>query len=215
MKPDVYEQKVSHARTHESSKSHHHLVEPEAWENMPGQRIIGEYHQGSLASSHKGSKTQDGTDIDDGRSTHHGSSGRNIAKFLKTTVLDVTNVEMISSAIFRTLYGKGIRAPLKLKNVIDMDIAVDNNIVTVNTNNVSFIPPKLEIWRFIFAYKNKPLLEYGKGISGIKVYYGRAFVFGLTLWWVSWKKKWILRNPRAAKALQTYATTQIIGGKPG
>jgi hypothetical protein len=214
MKPDVYDEKAPHARTLVSARPHHHLVEPEAWENLPGQRIIGEYHQGSPASSHNGSKTQDGTDKDTKHPAHDTSGGPNLAKFLKTKVLDVTNVEMISSAIFRTFYGKGIRAPLKLKNVIDRDIAVDNNIVTVNTNNVSFIPPKLEIWRFIFAYKNKPLLEYGKGISGIKVYYGRAFVFGLTLWWVSWKKKWILRNPRAAKALQTYATTQIVGGKP-
>jgi hypothetical protein len=214
MKPDAYDELAHRARTPVSAKSHHHLVEPEAWENLPGQRIIGEYHQGSPANSHKGSKTRDRTDKDKEHPVHDKSGGPRFAKFLKTKVLDVTNMEMISSAIFRTLYGKGIRAPLKLKNVIDMDIAVDNNVVTLNTNNVSFIPPKLEIWRFIFAYKNKPLLEYGKGISGIKVYYGRAFIFGLTLWWVSWKKRWLSRNPRAARALQTYATTQMIGGKP-
>jgi hypothetical protein len=103
---------------------------------------------------------------------------------------------------------------LKLKNVIDMDIAVENNVVTLNTNNVSFIPPKLEIWRFIFAFRNKPLLEYGSGISGIKIYYGRAFLFGLTLWWVSWKKKWITRNPKTTKALRALTATQIVGGKP-
>ena len=174
-------------------------MEPEAWENQPGQRIIGEYHKGSPSNLNSGSETSDGP---------------NFAKLLKSKVLDVSNIEMVSSALFQTLYGNGVRAPLRLKNVIDMDIAVDNNIVTLNTNNVSFIPPKLEIWRFIFAYKNKPLMEYGKGISGIKVYYGRALLFGLTLWWVSWKKRWLSRNPRAAKALRTYATTQMVGGKP-
>ncbi len=199
MKPDLIDEKAPHERALVSAKPHHHLVEPEAWENQPGQRIIGEYHQGSPATPHLDSETPGG---------HH------LAKFLKTSVLDVTNVEMISSAIFRTLYGKGIRAPLKLKNVIDMDITVDNNVVTLNTNNVSFIPPKLEIWRFIFAYKNKPLLEYGMGISGIKIYYGRAFLFGLTLWWVGWKNRWLSRNPKAAKALGTIATTQMIGEKP-
>jgi len=214
MKPDLYDEKEPHALALVATKPRHLLMEPEGWANQPGQRIIGEYHEGNPSDPQAEIKTWDGRDKDKERPAHDASGGLNFAKLLKSNVLDVTNIEMISSVVFRTLYGKGIRAPLKLKNVIDMDIAVENNVVTLNTNNVSFIPPKLEVWRFIFAFRNKPLLEYGSGISGIKIYYGRAFIFGMTLWWVSWKKKWLSRNPRAAKALRGIASTQVIGGKP-
>jgi len=211
MKPDLHDEKD---RTSKETEPRHHLMEPEGWANQPGQRIIGEYHEGSPSSIHLDPKTPYGADKDKERSAHKGSGGLNFAKLFKSKALNVSNAEMVSSVIFRTLYGNGFRAPLKLKNVIDMDIAVENNVVTLNTNNVSFIPPKLEIWRFIFAFRNKPLLEYGSGISGIKIYYGRAFLFGLTLWWVSWKKKWITRNPKTTKALRALTATQIVGGKP-
>lgn len=200
MKPDVYDEKVPNGLALEATRPEHPLVEPEGWINQPGQRIIGEYHKGSPSNSHSGSET---------------SGGPNLAKLLKSNVLDVSNVEMISSAVFRTLYGNGVRVPLRLKNVIDMDIAVENNDVTLNTNNVTFIPPKLEIWRFIFTYKNKPLMEYGRGISGIKLYYGRAFIFGLTLWWVGWKRRWLTRKPARSKARRIFTTTQVIWGKTG
>jgi len=41
----------------------------------------------------------------------------------------------------------------------------------------------LEIWRLIFTYKNKPIIEFGRGIKrGMKIHYGSAFIFLLAMW---------------------------------
>jgi hypothetical protein len=53
----------------------------------------------------------------------------------------------------------------------------------VNTNDVSFAPLDLKIWRFIFAYKNKTIIELGRGIKrGMKIHYGNALIFLLAMW---------------------------------
>ena len=64
-----------------------------------------------------------------------------------------------------------------------MDITVDNSDVILNTNDVSFVPPQLNIWRLIFTYKNKPIIEFGRGIKrGMKIHYGSALIFLLAMW---------------------------------
>jgi hypothetical protein len=95
-------------------------------------------------------------------------------------------LEVISYAIFRAMFGKSIMVPLKVEGVIDMDFAVKNNDVTLNTDVIALTPPQLQIWRFIFSYKHKPVLEYGRGIeSGVKIHYWRAFLLLLAMWWGS------------------------------
>jgi hypothetical protein len=82
------------------------------------------------------------------------------------------------------MFGRSVRVPLKLEGVIDMDIEVKNTDVILNTDCVAFIPPQLEIWRFVFTYKKKPVLEYGRGIKrGMKIHYGNALLFLLAMWW--------------------------------
>jgi hypothetical protein len=183
----------------------HLLVEPEEWENRPGQRVIGEYHKKSRSELQADFESQNGTARGMIRSRHDASSGAKLSKLIQSEVMDIYKAEMVASVVFRTAFGKSVRAPLKLKNIIDMDLAVENNNVTLNTNNVSFIPPQLQIWRFIFAYRNKPLLEYGRGISGIKLNLGRALVFGLTMWWVGWKTRWLGKKPAKSQLQKTYS----------
>jgi len=104
-------------------------------------------------------------------------------------VLDISNIEVLAYTIFRAMFGKGIRVPLKIEGSMDMDIAVKDTDVIISTNDVSFEPPKLQIWHFIFAYKGKPVLEYGRGVKRIKVHYYRAFVMLIAMWWGGKKKR--------------------------
>jgi hypothetical protein len=103
------------------------------------------------------------------------------------------------------MFGKGIRVPLKREGVIDMDIAVENNDVIINTNDVSFVPPQLNIWRIIFTYKNKPIIEYGRGIKrGMKIHYGSALIFLLAMW--SGGRKTRKAQEKAAKIIESEKT---------
>ena len=104
-------------------------------------------------------------------------------------VFDLTTIEVLAFAAFRAMFSKGIRVPLKIEGAMDLDIAVKDTDVVINVNDVGFEPPKLEIWHFIFAYKGKPVFEYGRGISRIKVHYYRALVMLIAMWWGGKKKR--------------------------
>ncbi len=104
-------------------------------------------------------------------------------------VFDISTIEVLAYTVFRAMFGKGIRVPLKIEGSMDMDIMVKDTDVVINTNDVSFEPPKLQIWHFIFAYKGKPVLEYGHGVKRIKIHYYRAFVMLIAMWWGGKKKR--------------------------
>ena len=106
-----------------------------------------------------------------------------------TRVFDVSTIEVLAFTVFRAMFGKGIRVPLKIEGSMDLDIAVKDTDVVVNANGVAFEPPKLEVWHFIFAYKGKPVFEYGRGIERIKVHYYHAFVMLMAMWWGGKKKR--------------------------
>ena len=129
-------------------------------------------------------------------------------------ILDLSTVEMITYAIFRAIFGKSIQIPLKREGVIDMDIAVKDNDIILNTNNVSFVPPELQIWRIIFTYKNKPIIEYGRGIKrGMKIHYGSALIFLLAMW--SGGRKTRKAQEKAAKNAELEKTRNSEDKKKG
>jgi hypothetical protein len=103
------------------------------------------------------------------------------------------------------MFGKSIHIPLKREGVIDMDITVEDNDVILNTNDVSFVPPQLNIWRLIFTYKNKPRIEFGRGIKrGMKIHYGSALIFLLAMW--SGGRKTRKAQEKAAKIVELEKT---------
>lgn len=106
-----------------------------------------------------------------------------------TRVFDVSTIEVLAFTVFRAMFGKGIRVPLKIEGSMDLDIAVKDTDVVINANGVAFEPPKLEVWHFIFAYKGKPVFEYGRGVERIKVHYYHAFVMLMDMWWGGKKKR--------------------------
>jgi hypothetical protein len=175
--------KVKSTPKTKTTKSEHVLIDPEEWKDSDGRRVIAEYHKKDVPEAQAENEMQD--EMNDGKKssdtkTTGDSPEQNL---LISRILDISTVEVITYAFFRSMFGKRIHIPLKREGVMDMDITVDNNEVILNTNNVSFAPPQLNIWRLIFTYKNKPIIEFGRGIKrGMKIHYGSAIIFILAMW---------------------------------
>ncbi len=165
-----------------TTKSAHVLIDPEEWKDSDGQRVIAEYHKTDTESQIE-NKKQDETNDEEKSSSINTADDSSEKQSLTSRILDISTVEVITYAFFRAMFGKRIHIPLKREGVIDMDITVEDNDVILNTNDVSFAPPQLNIWRLIFTYKNKPIIEFGRGIKrGMKIHYGSALIFLLAMW---------------------------------
>ena len=183
MNPDVKKNKVKSIPKKKTTKSEHVLIDPEEWKDRDGQRVIAEYHKKDDPASQDEAETQDEKNDKKKSSDTETKDDSSDQKLHISRILDISTVEVITYAFFRAMFGKGIRIPLKREGVIDMDIAIEDNDIILNTNDVSFVPPQLNIWRLIFMYKNKPVIEFGRGIKrGMKIHYGRALIFLLAMW---------------------------------
>jgi hypothetical protein len=182
LNPDIKKKKVKSTLKTKTTKSEHVLIDPEGWKDSNGQRVIAEYHKKDTVSQAE-NEMQDEMN-DDKKSSDTETAGDSSEQKLNISrILDISTVEVITYAIFRAIFGKRIHIPLKREGSMDMDIAVENNDIIVNTNDVSFLPPELQIWRIIFTYKNKPIIEYGRGIKrSMKIHYGSALIFLLAMW---------------------------------
>jgi len=180
LNPDV--KKIKSKTKTKTTQSERVLIDAEEWKDNDGQRVIAEYHKKDAEPLDENEKQNDSDD--EKKSSSKETADESADKQLFTTrILDISTVEVLTYAFFRAMFGKGIHIPLKKEGVIDMDITVDNNDVILNTNDVSFVPPQLNIWRLIFTYKNKPIIEFGRGIKrGMKIHYGSALIFLLAMW---------------------------------
>ncbi len=130
-------------------------------------------------------------------------------------VLDVSTIEVLTFAMFRAIFGRGVRIPLKVEGAFDMEIVAKDRDIVLNTNQLFFEVPELNVWRFILAYKGKPVIEYGRGVKHrIKIRYFRLFVVLLAVWWGS-KKKRRADSRRAEAAAQAEARYAAEGKGPG
>lgn len=181
MNPDT--KKAKSKPKAKTAKSEHVLIDPEEWKDHDGRRVIAEYHKKDLPETQAENEMQDEMNDEKQSSDTETTGDSSVQKLVISRILDISTVEMISYAFFRAMFGKSIHVPLKREGVIDMDIAIEDNDIILNTNDVTFIPPELKIWRLIFTYKNKPIIEYGRGIKrGMKIHYGRALLFLLAMW---------------------------------
>jgi hypothetical protein len=212
LNPDTKKKKVKSIPKTKTTKSAHVLIDPEEWKDHDGQRVIAEYHKEDLPTSQAENEMQDETNDEKKSSDAETTGDSSEEKPYISRILDISTVEVITYAFFRAMFGKGIRVPLKREGVIDMDIAVENNDIILNTNDVSFVPPELKIWRIIFTYKNKPIIEYGRGIKrGMKIHYGSALIFLLAMW--SGGRKTRKTQEKAAKITELEKTRNSEGKK--
>jgi hypothetical protein len=104
-----------------------------------------------------------------------------VAPTVKT--LDSKTVEVLALTVFRTLFRDGVHVPLQMKGLMDMDLVVKDNNVLLNMNKVQAAVPQLSIWRVTFAYRGKPVVEYGRGIKNdMKIFFPQLFFLFLAVW---------------------------------
>ena len=97
--------------------------------------------------------------------------------------LDTKTVEVLALGAFRMMFRDGIHIPFKLKGTMDLDLVVRDNNVLVNLNEVNTEVPELSIWRVVFAYKGKPVVEYGRGVKNdMKIHYLQLCALLLAVW---------------------------------
>jgi hypothetical protein len=97
--------------------------------------------------------------------------------------INTGTVELLTGALFRTIFGKGIQVPIKMSGVLDMDVLVRENDVFVNANQVLVEVPQLSIWRLVVAYQGRPVMELGRGVrKKIHIHRGALLYAMLRIW---------------------------------
>jgi len=126
-------------------------------------------------------------------------------------VMDVSTIEIAALTVFRALFGQGVAIPIKREGLVDMNVVIMGRDVVINTNRLMLEVPELAIWRIVFAYKGRPILEYGRGVPNkIKIHRYRALQLLAGMWWNGlrnhdhqsermWRKATVLMMERDAK----------------
>jgi hypothetical protein len=97
--------------------------------------------------------------------------------------LDSRAVEVLASTVFRAVFKNGVRVPLQMDGMVDMDVVVKDNNVILNLNAVQAEVPPLAIWRVTFAYRGRPVADYGRGVKNdLKIHYPQLCVLFLAVW---------------------------------
>ncbi|MDD1743424.1 MAG: hypothetical protein LUO85_02225 [Methanomassiliicoccales archaeon] len=98
--------------------------------------------------------------------------------------INIHTLEVLSYAVIRALFSQGITLPIKREGFIDMELRVRGKDVTIDTKELFPITvPELVIWRVIYAYKGKPVVELGRGVKkGLKIHAFRGLVMLVDIW---------------------------------
>jgi hypothetical protein len=105
------------------------------------------------------------------------------------------------TAIVRALFSQGITLPIKREGIIDMELTVrGKDIILDNKEMFPISIPDLVVWRVIYAYKGKPVLELGRGVKkGLKVHAFRALVMLVDMWRGNRKQRRMVKRKERAK----------------
>jgi hypothetical protein len=97
--------------------------------------------------------------------------------------LDSATVEMLTHTIFRILFRDGVRLPLHVDGLVDMDVVVKDNNIVIDVGRLEAELPPLSVWRVTVAYHGHPVLDYGRGVpNDAKVHLPRLCHLLLTSW---------------------------------
>jgi hypothetical protein len=98
-------------------------------------------------------------------------------------VLDASTVEVLALTVFRAIFGQGLRVPIRMKGIVDLDLVVRDGNLLLNLNEFQVTRPQLTIWRITFAYHGKPVIEYGRGIKNdMRIHYPQLCILLLAIW---------------------------------
>jgi hypothetical protein len=97
--------------------------------------------------------------------------------------LDTKTAEVLALTVFRAIFRNGVHVPLKVKGMMDMDLVIRDSNVILNMNAVQMEVLELSIWRITFAYRGKPVIEYGRGIKNdMKIHLPQLCFLLLAIW---------------------------------
>ncbi|MGD0817411.1 MAG: hypothetical protein ABR986_03320 [Methanomassiliicoccales archaeon] len=97
--------------------------------------------------------------------------------------IDLSMIEMASYALFRVAFSKGVSIPIKREGMVDMDVTVKGKEITINTNQLYFTVPELNVWHIVYQHKGRPVLELGRGVkNGMMIHRMGAIRLGLEMW---------------------------------
>lgn len=104
-------------------------------------------------------------------------------------VIDISTIEFLAYTVIRALFPKKVKYSIQKEGVMDMDIVILNRDIIFNSNRLMFEVPEMSIWRLIYAYKGKPVIEIGRGVKNrIKFHRLRLFRLMLGIWYQGWKR---------------------------
>ncbi|MGD0249682.1 MAG: hypothetical protein ABSB97_02165 [Thermoplasmata archaeon] len=141
-------------------------------------------------------------------------SSRTDARVITDRKLDTKTVEVLALAVFRTMFREGIRVPIKMNGMMDLDLVVKDNNVLVNLNQVQAEVPELSIWRITFAYRGKPVVEYGRGIKNDVKFHFPQMCFLLLAIWREKRKKNKAKALGDAHRAENMLTMSVSGPTP-
>ncbi len=110
------------------------------------------------------------------------SEGTHIQGKIKRPI-DLGLIEVVSYALFRVAFSKGLSIPIKRDGMVDMDVTVKGKEITINTNQIFFSVPELNVWHVVYQHKGRPVIELGRGVkNGMVVHRLQALRLALEMW---------------------------------
>ena len=71
-----------------------------------------------------------------------------------------------------------------------MDVTVKGKEIIINTNQLFFSVPELNVWHIVYQHKGKTILELGRGVkNGMMIHRLQAIRLGFEMWNGSRKMK--------------------------
>jgi len=134
-----------------------------------------------------------------------------VISFAKT--LDTKTIEVLALSVFRTMFADGLRLPLKVEGMVDMDVVIRDSNVILNLNEVHVNVPELLIWRITFAYQGKPVIEYGRGIKNDTKIHIPQLCFLLVAMWRE-KRRQLKAKARGDATRERELLTMSVATKP-
>jgi hypothetical protein len=97
--------------------------------------------------------------------------------------LNLATLEVITYALFRAVFGKGVHIPLRKEGLMDADVTIRGKDVIINTNELYAVVPELQVWQITYTHKGKPILQYGRDVpNGIKLHRLNALMLAVSVW---------------------------------
>jgi hypothetical protein len=116
-----------------------------------------------------------------------------------STTVELETAEALVHTLFRSAFREGVRVPLRVNGVIDLEIVAKDNNVVLNTYQVSAELPVLSVWRITLAYRGRPVVEYGRGVKNNLKIHVPTMAYILLTGWVLRRRRSRLRAREQAK----------------